>query len=336
MIDTQPRSADPLLSVSDLRLTFSTGFGGWFGNHRHVRAVDGISFDVRQGGVLGIVGESSCGKSSVAKSILNIHPPTSGQIMFDGTDLAKLNAREWRDMRREIQYVFQDPLGALDPRMTVLDQVIEPLIIHGIGNSAEQLKQAHELLEAVGLLAESHDKYPHELSGGQRQRVVLARALILKPRLLICDEPVSALDVSIQAQVIQLLEELKTSFDLTIMFISHDLSLVRYFCDTIVVMYLGKIVESGPTEELFSNPRHPYTQALISAIPVAEPGVERDVIVLQGEPPSSFSPPTGCHFHPRCRWQKSICQSTYPELELVGQSNHFAACHLVHEIGHKQ
>ncbi len=336
MIDTHLGSVDPLLSVSDLRLTFSTGFGGWFGNRRHVRAVDGISFDVRQGGVLGIVGESSCGKSSVAKSILNIHPPTAGQIIFDGTDLAKLNAREWRDMRREIQYVFQDPLGALDPRMTVLDQVIEPLIIHGIGNSAEQLKQAHELLGAVGLLAESHDKYPHELSGGQRQRVVLARALILKPRLLICDEPVSALDVSIQAQVIQLLEELKTSFDLTIMFISHDLSLVRYFCDTIVVMYLGKIVESGPTEELFSNPRHPYTQALISAIPVAEPGVERDVIVLQGEPPSSFSPPSGCHFNPRCRWQKSICRSTYPELELVGQSNHFAACHLVHEIGHKQ
>ena len=234
-------------------------------------------------------------------------------------------------MRCEIQYVFQDPLGALDPRMTVLAQVIEPLIIHRIGNSGEQLKQAHELLEAVGLLAESHDKYPHELSGGQRQRVVLARALILKPRLLICDEPVSALDVSIQAQVIQLLEELKTSFDLTIMFISHDLSLVRYFCDTMVVMYLGKIVESGPTEEMFANPRHPYTQALISAIPVAEPGVERDVIVLQGEPPSSFSPPTGCHFHPRCGWQKTICRSTYPDLDLVDQNGHFAACHVVHE-----
>jgi len=336
MINTQQESADPLLSVSDLRLTFNTGYGGWLGNRRQVRAVDGISFDVERGGVLGIVGESSCGKSSVAKSILNIHPPTSGRIIFDGEDLVTLKPKAWRDMRREIQYVFQDPLGALDPRMTVLDQVIEPLIIHRIGNSGEQLKQAHELLEAVGLLAESHDKYPHELSGGQRQRVVLARALILKPRLLICDEPVSALDVSIQAQVIQLLEELKTSFDLTIMFISHDLSLVRYFCDTMVVMYLGKIVESGPTEEIFANPRHPYTQALISAIPVVEPGAERDVIVLQGEPPSSFSPPTGCHFHPRCQWQKSICRSTYPEIELVGQSNHFAACHFVQEIGHKQ
>jgi len=331
MIEPRRESADPLLSVSDLRLTFSTGYGGWFGNRRHVRAVDGISFDVERGGVLGIVGESSCGKSSVAKSILNIHPPTSGQIIFDGEDLVGLNARKWRDMRREIQYVFQDPLGALDPRMTVLAQVIEPLIIHGIGNFDGQLKQAHELLEAVGLLAESHDKYPHELSGGQRQRVVLARALILKPRLLICDEPVSALDVSIQAQVIQLLEELKTSFDLTIMFISHDLSLVRYFCDTIVVMYLGKIVESGPTEQMFADPQHPYTQALISAIPVPEPGVERDVIVLQGEPPSSFSPPTGCHFHPRCGWLQTICRSTYPKLQQVDQGGQFAACHVVHE-----
>ena len=331
MIEPQRESADPLLSVSDLRLTFSTGFGGWIGNRRQVRAVDGISFDVRRGGVLGIVGESSCGKSSVAKSILNIHPPTSGQIIFDGEDLVGLSAKAWRDMRREIQYVFQDPLGALDPRMTVLAQVIEPLIIHGIGNSGGQLKQAHELLEAVGLLAESHDKYSHELSGGQRQRVVLARALILKPRLLICDEPVSALDVSIQAQVIQLLEELKTSFDLTIMFISHDLSLVRYFCDTIVVMYLGKIVESGPTEQMFADPQHPYTQALISAIPVPEPGVERDVIILQGEPPSSFSPPSGCHFHPRCRWQKTLCRATYPALESTDQGGHLVACHVVHE-----
>lgn len=330
MMDTQQGSADPLLSVSDLRLTFSTGFGGWLGNRRHVRAVDGVSFDVRRGEVLGIVGESSCGKSSIAKSILNIHPPTSGRIIFNGEDLVTLNAKAWRDMRREIQYVFQDPLGALDPRMTVLSQVIEPLIIHGIGNKGEQTKQAHELLEAVGLLAESHDKFPHELSGGQRQRVVLARALILKPRLLICDEPVSALDVSIQAQVIQLLEELKTSFDLTIMFISHDLSLVRYFCDTIVVMYLGRIVESGPIEEVFANPRHPYTQALISSIPVPDPTHKREAIILQGEPPSSFDPPTGCHFHPRCGLRIAHCRSVYPDLDPLDQSSQFVACHVVH------
>ncbi len=329
MSDTQ-QSMNPLLSVSNLRLTFNTGYGGWLGNRRHVHAVDGVSFDVQRGGVLGIVGESSCGKSSVAKSILNIHPPTSGQIIFDGEDLVRLNTRAWRDMRREIQYVFQDPLGALDPRMTVLAQVIEPLIIHSIGSSDEQTKQAHELLEAVGLLAESHSKYPHELSGGQRQRVVLARALILKPRLLICDEPVSALDVSIQAQVIQLLEELKTSFDLTIMFISHDLSLVRYFCDTIVVMYLGRIVESGSIEEVFTNPQHPYTQALISSIPVPEPGHKRDAIILQGEPPSPFNPPTGCHFHPRCGWQKTLCRSVYPDLDAVGQDGQLVACHVVH------
>jgi len=331
MNNTQQGSADILLSVRDLRLTFSSGIGGLLGTRRHVHAVDGISFDVQRGGVLGIVGESSCGKSSVAKSILNIHPPTSGQIVFNGEDLIALSSRAWRDMRREIQYVFQDPLGALDPRMSVLRQVIEPLIIHGIGDSKEQTKQAHELLEAVGLLAESHDKYPHELSGGQRQRVVLARALILKPRLLICDEPVSALDVSIQAQVIQLLEELKTSFDLTIMFISHDLSLVRYFCDTIMVMYLGRIVESGSIEDVFANPRHPYTQALISSIPVPEPGHKSDAAILLGEPPSSFAPPTGCHFHPRCELQKAHCRSVYPNLEAVDRRGQHVACHVVHE-----
>jgi len=333
-MDTQLKSLkslEPLLSVRNLRLTFSDGFGGWFGNRRHVHAVDGISFDVSRGEVFGIVGESSSGKSSVAKSILDIHPPTSGQVFFDGENLDTLSPREWRDMRREIQYVFQDPLGALDPRMTVLDQVIEPLIIHNIGNTIERRREAHNLLAAVGLMAESHDKYPHELSGGQRQRVVLARALILKPRLLICDEPVSALDVSIQAQVIQLLEELKKTFDLTIVFISHDLSLIRYFCDTMVVMYLGKIVESGTTEEMFSNPRHPYTQALISAIPVAEPGLKHDVIVLQGEPPNPFNPPTGCHFHPRCEFRKDHCRSVYPNLEAVGQRGQHVACHVVHE-----
>lgn len=324
---------EPLLSVRDLRLTFSDGIGGWFGNRRHVHAVDGVSFDVVRGEVLGIVGESSCGKSSVAKSILNIHSPTSGQVVFNGTDLATLSARAWRDMRREIQYVFQDPLGALDPRMTVLAQVIEPLIIHKIGNFVEQRSQAHDLLESVGLLTESHEKFPHELSGGQRQRVVLARALILKPRLLICDEPVSALDVSIQAQVIQLLEELKKTFDLTIMFISHDLSLVRYFCDTMVVMYLGRIVESGSTEEVFANPQHPYTQALISAIPVPEPGIKRDVIALQGEPPNPFNPPTGCYFHPRCRLQETVCQSVYPDFEPVGNNTQSVACHVVNERG---
>jgi oligopeptide/dipeptide ABC transporter ATP-binding protein len=331
MKKTRQSLTEILLSVRDLRLTFSSGYGGWLGSHRHVHAVDGISFDVQRGEVLGIVGESSCGKSSVAKSILNIHPPTSGQVTFNGEDLLALNSKAWRDMRQEIQYVFQDPLGALDPRMSVLSQVIEPLIIHKIGNSEEQTRQAHELLEAVGLLAESHDKYPHELSGGQRQRVVLARALILKPRLLICDEPVSALDVSIQAQVIQLLEELKTSFDLTIMFISHDLSLVRYFCDTIVVMYLGRIVESGSIDDVFANPRHPYTQALISSIPVPEPGHKSDAVILQGEPPSSFSPPAGCHFHPRCKLQKVLCRSVYPNLDAVGRRGQQVACHVVHE-----
>lgn len=326
-------STPALLSVTDLRLVFSDGIDWWFGNRRHVHAVDGISFDVQRGEVLGIVGESSSGKSSVAKSILKIHPPTSGQVIFGGDNLGSLNKRIWRDMRREIQYVFQDPMGALDPRMTVLAQVIEPLTIHGIGNTIERRREARDLLEAVGLVEEAQIKYPHELSGGQRQRVVLARALILKPRLLICDEPVSALDVSIQAQVIQLLEELKKTFDLTIIFISHDLSLVRYFCDTMMVMYLGRIVESGTTKEIFANPQHPYTQALISAIPVPEPGFKHEVIALQGEPPSSFNPPTGCHFHPRCQWKTALCQSVYPDLETLEQTGRRVACHNVEDRG---
>ena len=320
----------PLLSVRDLRQSFEAGSGSLFGRRRRLQAVDGISFDVRAGEVLGIVGESGCGKSTVAKSILNIHPPSAGRILLDGEDLAALDSGEWRALRREIQYLFQDPLGALDPRMTVLSQVVDPLVIHRLGNAIERRREARALLDAVGLAEDSHEKFPHELSGGQRQRVVLARALILKPRLLICDVPVSGLDLSIQARVIQLLEALKAALDLTILFISHDLSLVRYFCDRIVVMYLGRIVESGPTAQLFAEPRHPYTQALISAIPSMEPGAGSDAIVLEGELPSPFEPPAGCRFHPRCRLARPICRATGPDLEPIAANGLLAACHVVH------
>ncbi|SDE15927.1 ABC transporter ATP-binding protein [Rhodospira trueperi] len=323
----------PLLSVRDLRQSFRVSSGTVFGGRRSVRAVDGISFDVPRGRVLGIVGESGCGKSSVAKSILNIHTPTSGSIRFDGTDLATLDAAGWRALRQDIQYVFQDPLGALDPRMTVLGQVVEPLIIHGLGDAAERRARGGEMLEAVGLTGDMFCTFPHELSGGQRQRVVLARALVLKPRLLICDEPVSALDVSIQAQVIRLLEALKESLDLTIIFISHDLSLVRYVCDDIAVMYLGRIVEHGPTGTVFTRPRHPYTRALMSAIPVPEPDQDHETIILPGEPPSPFNPPPGCRFHPRCSLQEPMCRSTDADLEPMDAPAHAVACHVVHGRG---
>jgi oligopeptide/dipeptide ABC transporter ATP-binding protein len=279
--------------------------------------------------VLGIVGESGCGKSSVAKAILNIHPPAAGRVKFRGTDLTKLSAADWRAMRRTIQYVFQDPLNSLDPRIRILDQVIEPLIIHGIGSARERADKAIAVLEAVGLGRAHHRKFPHELSGGQQQRVVLARALVLDPEIIICDEPISALDVSIQAQVVQLLQKLRKDFGLTILFISHDLSIVRYLCDRVAVMYLGRIVEFAETNAMFDQPQHPYTKALISAIPIPVPGARSDRILLEGEPPSPINLPAGCRFNPRCQIAVALCRQSEPAL--LGGAGHVTACHLAHE-----
>jgi oligopeptide/dipeptide ABC transporter ATP-binding protein len=322
-------SGEALLVVENLVRHFAVGRAGIFGPRQTVKAVDHVSFSIRKGEVLGIVGESGCGKSSVAKAILNIHPPASGSVWFHGTDLTKISASAWREMRRKIQYVFQDPLNSLDPRIRILDQVIEPLTIHGIGTARERMAKANAILEAVGLGPVHHRKFPHELSGGQQQRVVLARALVLEPEIIICDEPISALDVSIQAQIVQLLQKLRAEFGLTILFISHDLSIVRFLCDRVAVMYLGRIVESAETAALFDQPRHPYTEALISAIPIPVPGARSDRILLEGEPPSPTHLPPGCRFNPRCRRAIALCRQSEPDL-LKDAARHFTACHLAH------
>ncbi len=332
-----PHSADPgdlpVLQVENLTRHFQAGRRSLFGERQTVRAVDGISFEVKRGEVFGIVGESGCGKSTASKAILNIHPPQAGSVRLNGIDLTTLSEPEWREMRRKIQYVFQDPLGALDPRIKVIEQVIEPLIIHRLGTPLERKEKAIRLLHSVGILDDQLAKYPHEVSGGQRQRVVLARALILEPELLICDEPISALDVSIQAQVVTLLQRLRAELGLTILFISHDLSIVRYLCDRVAVMYLGEIVEMASVTELFESPQHPYTRALISAIPIPEPGMEREHIFLEGEPPSPINPPPACRFHVRCPFSAPLCSQTAPEM-ISYPGGRMVACHLVHgDIG---
>ena len=322
--------SSPLLKVTHLKRYFPVRLaGGLFGRKASLKAVDGISFSIDSGQALGIVGESGCGKSTAAKLVLNITAPTSGEIMFDGRDIASCSPVQWRELRRDLQFVFQDPLGALDPRMRIIDQTSEPLQIHKIGTKAEQRERAAELLLSVGLKQHTFDRYSHELSGGQRQRVVLARALILEPRLLVCDEPVSALDVSIQAQVINLLAELRERLGLTLMFISHDLSVVRHVCDQVAVMYLGRIVELAEGDTLFENPGHPYTQALISAIPIPEPGMERKRITLAGDPPSPIDVPSGCRFHTRCPVAKPVCTERDPQLKPLRDGQQ-VACHVAH------
>ena len=333
----ESRAADPgdlpVLQVENLTRHFQAGRRGLFGARQTVRAVDGISFEVKRGEVFGIVGESGCGKSTASKAILNIHPPQAGSVRLNGINLTTLSESEWREMRRKIQYVFQDPLGALDPRIKVIEQVIEPLIIHRLGTPLERKEKAIRLLHSVGILDDQLGKYPHEVSGGQRQRVVLARALILEPELLICDEPISALDVSIQAQVVTLLQRLRAELGLTILFISHDLSIVRYLCDRVAVMYLGEIVEMASVTELFESPQHPYTKALISAIPIPEPGMEREHIFLEGEPPSPINPPPACRFHVRCPFSAPLCRQRAPEM-ISYPGGRMVACHLVHgDIG---
>jgi len=324
----RPDSSGALLAVENLVRYFTVARAGLFGRRQTVKAVDDISFSIRKGEVLGIVGESGCGKSSVAKAILNIHPPASGSVRFRETELTKLSLPDWRAMRRKIQYVFQDPLNSLDPRIRILDQVIEPLTIHGIGSRRARTDKAIAILEAVGLSQVHHKKFPHELSGGQQQRVVLARALVLEPEIIICDEPISALDVSIQAQVVQLLQKLRKEFGLTILFISHDLSIVRFLCDRVAVMYLGRIVELADTSALFDQPQHPYTKALISAIPIPVPGARSDRILLDGEPPSPINLPAGCRFNPRCGIAVPLCRQSEPAL--LGAGAHVTACHLAH------
>ena len=323
-----PTSDAPILEVRDLVKHFHIS-GGAFGSQAAViKAVDGVSFAIRRGETLGLVGESGCGKTTTGRCILQLEKPTSGQVIFEGRDLTTLPDAELRKTRRRLQVIFQDPYSSLNPRMTVGQIIAEPLAVHGIvPDRMARAARVRELLGHAGLLAAMARRYPHELSGGQRQRVGIARALAMEPSLIVCDEPVSALDVSIQAQIINLLEELQAEFGLTYLFVAHDLSVVRHISDRVAVMYLGKIVEITDRKSLYEDPQHPYTRALLSAVPIPDPAVEagRERIVLGGEVPSPLNPPSGCVFHPRCPIAVDECRREIPALRET-RADHRVAC----------
>ena len=299
-----------------------------FSKHQVVQAVDDVSFFIRPGETLGLVGESGCGKSTTGRMVIGIDQPTRGRVVFNGLDLASRSKEQIRDLRRDIQMIFQNPLSALDPRIAIGRQVREPLDIHGIGTPAERREKVVEMLTAVGFGPEMEARFPHELSGGQAQRVVIARALVLKPQLLVCDEPVSALDVSVQAQVVALLADLQKRMGISYLFISHDLKVVKHLSHRIAVMYLGQIVEEGLCDAVFSRPRHPYTRALISAIPIPDPAAKRERILLAGDPPSPLNPPPGCRFHTRCPIATDICRRAQPETRTLDDGTRVACHHL--------
>ncbi|MGI8424123.1 MAG: ABC transporter ATP-binding protein [Chloroflexota bacterium] len=320
---------DVLLDVRDLVMHFPLTQGIIFQRKvGAVRAVDGISFQIKRGETLGLVGESGCGKSTTGRAILQLYKPTAGNVIFEGQDLTKLKGEAMRRMRRQIQMIFQDPYASLNPRMTVGSIIGEPLEIHRLAKGKEKTQRVQELLSVVGLNPYFANRYPHEFSGGQRQRIGIARALAVNPGFIVCDEPISALDVSIQAQIINLLEELQNEFGLTYLFIAHDLSVVRHISDRIAVMYLGKIVELADHLELYREPLHPYTKALLSAVPIPDPVIERkrERIILTGDVPSPVNPPPGCRFHTRCPIADTICREQEPEFREV-VPGHWAACH---------
>ena len=327
--------AELLLEVKNLQKYFPVRRGVFRRTVGHVKAVDDVSFYIRGGETLGLVGESGCGKTTCGRTILRLIEPTAGQVLFhrdgDAVDVARLRGRQLKELRREMQIIFQDPYSSLNPRMTVGDIVGEPLVVHHVGRGREIRERVAELLEAVGLNPQYMKRYPHEFSGGQRQRIGIARALALEPKLIIADEPVSALDVSIQAQVLNILEDLQKQFGLTYLFIAHDLSVVKHISDRVAVMYLGKIVEMASNEDLFADPKHPYTEALMSAVPVPDPDFEMERIILQGDVPSPVNPPSGCYFHPRCSYAKEVCSQAAPEFRDLG-GEHYATCHFADSL----
>lgn len=325
---------DTLLEVNDLVKHFPIKGGILRRTQALVRAVDGVSFSVRRGETLGLVGESGCGKTTAGRTILRLETATAGEVLFDGTDVMSASRKKMQALRRDMQIIFQDPYASLDPRLTVGESIAEGLVIHRLGNAQERRERVREALIRVGMHPSHMQRFPHEFSGGQRQRIGIARALVMEPKLIVCDEPVSALDVSVQSQVLNLLRNLQQEFGLTYLFIAHDLSVVEHISDRVGVMYLGKIVELADRLELFRRPMHPYTKALISAIPVPDPLKRRERIILKGDVPSPINPPAGCRFHPRCWMARDMCRTVEPAFEKKA-SGHWSACHFADEVSER-
>ncbi len=316
-----------LLDVRNLKKYFYKDVGLVSKKVQEIKAVDDVSFYIKKGETLGLVGESGCGKTTVGRTILRLYEPTAGEIFYNGSDVANLSAKSFMPYRKKIQMIFQDPYASLDPRMTVADIIGEPLDIHRLASCKERQERIFELLKKVGLHKSHANRYPHEFSGGQRQRIGIARALSVMPEFIICDEPISALDVSVQAQIVNMLEDLQNEIGLTYLFIAHDLSMVRHISNRVGVMYLGSLMEVTTSDELYNTPQHPYTIALLSSIPIPNPRAERKNIILEGDVPSPLTPPSGCKFRTRCQYAKKICSEMTPKLKNLG-SEHYVACHL--------
>ena len=331
------KNDDVILDVRDLKVHFPIKKGMFRKTVGHVKAVDGVNFSIKEGETLGLVGESGCGKTTTGRSLIRLIEPTAGNVFYRDrnniTNITDLSKNPMKNLRKDIQMIFQDPYSSLNPRMTVYELIAEPMRVYNIGNEKSRKEKAAELLESVGLSSSYLERYPNEFSGGQRQRIGIARALALEPKVILCDEPVSALDVSVQAQIINLLEDIQKELDLTFLFIAHDLSVIHHISDRVAVMYLGKIVEMVDNKTLYSSPKHPYTEALLSAIPAPDPKRNPEHLILEGDVPSPANPPSGCNFHERCKYAKDICKEKEPNLKAIkNDEEHLVACHFANEL----